>query len=233
MGIGFPEFPAFPSLSDEGFSKTPGTVADFNDNLRLCLDGLGVEKADEYSSHSAKATLLSMASGFGLSKSTREALGYHVGRSSKDPVDVYSRGRLEEPVNELVMVLGRKRQIEAQKDMEDGLRGAQVAIPADLKDKNEDGDAIPGPFDDTSDDDSLMEELEPEKDSDDDVNEDAIASARPLPDPERMLFNKFSMRLHMGRKGSNELAVCGNSSPNFIEVPSDFSKGTKCKICFK
>ena len=222
MGIGFPEYPAFPASDTNGFSKTPGSLAEFNDNLRLCLDNLGIEKSDEFSSHSAKATLLSMASGFGLSKPTREALGYHVGRSSKDPVDIYARGRLEGPVNELALALASMRHTESQK------------IANDVEDNKEDDDIAQLAVADASDDEPSVDEAGPvnSESSEEEVDENAIAYARPVHDPKRLLYNRISRKLHMGRMGSVDLAICGNTSPHFIQVPLD-ARGTKCKICFK
>eukprot|EP00973_Karenia_brevis_P073788 10256329-Karenia_brevis.AAC.1 len=55
----------------------------------------------QFSSHSCKSSLLTIASQYGMSRESRTALGYHVGKPMGQSVDVYARRRLEFPMGEL------------------------------------------------------------------------------------------------------------------------------------
>ena len=101
IGIPLGIYPLVPAGEDGAWKNTPARVQSFNWLLQELLWKLCPLSAAGVSSHSLKATYLSMAAKFGLSPEVRAVLGYHLPAGATKSVKSYERDTLSGPVQAL------------------------------------------------------------------------------------------------------------------------------------
>jgi hypothetical protein len=113
-----PGVPLLPAVATNGrFSMLPMSPATGSACLRdlLMLAGCTKDEVRGISSHSLKATCLSWAAKGGLSRETRQILGYHIAQGAKTALH-YSRDEQAEPLRKLSMLLAQIRNKEFDPD---------------------------------------------------------------------------------------------------------------------
>ena len=252
LGAPFPEYPLFPSRSGSEFNKSRLNNQSINEILRRCAFRASFERASQVSTHSAKATLLSVASQAGMSPQDRAALGYHKSPGMTAAVAAYSRDRLQVPLRRLDRVLARERKkLVSSGDLEPTgeLNEADAAVQLEHEEVDSDKGS------DNGEQDKSMEDLAADSGSDSDssssasfnsqesresVAELAVAGALQNSGAElkcdlRRFQHTSSMKVHAGRPGSSSRLFCNRIiSENYQLLASgvDDAGLDLCKDCF-
>ena len=71
----------------------------------MILSKAGFDNLDALTAHGCKATLLSMASKYGMSEDDRAILGYHMRKNQRTSIAVYSRDQQSAPIRRMERML--------------------------------------------------------------------------------------------------------------------------------
>ena len=129
--------PLLPAPTASGsWSRIPLTVTSGSNWLRSLLRGVGPNGEVPLGTHSLKATILSMASKYGLGHGIRKLLGYHAG-SKEQSMLCYSRDSMSEPLRRTCEMV---QQVKSGKFLPDVSRSGRFPTidPADIPEEEDD-----------------------------------------------------------------------------------------------
>ena len=98
--------PLFPAPeSNGGWSDRCISTKEVTAWYRMILSKAGFDNLDALTAHGCKATLLSMASKYGMSEDDRAILGYHMRKNQRTSIAVYSRDQQSAPIRRMERML--------------------------------------------------------------------------------------------------------------------------------